>query len=365
MKIPFATVEHIHKELKEELNQAYKEVSESNWFIQGKHCKNFEDNFAKFCGVKHCIGCGNGLDAITIILKAMGIGEGDEVIVPSFTFIATALAVKYAGATPIFVEIDEETALLNPDLIDKAITKKTKAIIAVHLYGQPAQMDKICIIAKKHNLKVIEDAAQAHGAFLENKRVGALGDAAAFSFYPGKNLGALGDGGCITTNDIEIAKKARAIGNYGATFKYHHEFMGLNSRLDELQSAFLNVKLKSLDKWNNERKEIAEKYLKGINNKKISLPIIKNNDHIWHLFVIKCNRRNELQKYLEDLGIGTNIHYPIPMHLQGSFKCFSYTKGDFPIAEKLSDTVLSLPMYSGMKESEIDFIIKAINNFEF
>ncbi|QIB68167.1 DegT/DnrJ/EryC1/StrS family aminotransferase [Aminipila butyrica] len=363
MKIPFATVEYIHKELKESLEEAYKEVFSSNWFIQGEACRKFETNFAQFCGAKYCIGCGNGLDAITIVLRAMGIGVGDEVIVPSFTFIATAIAVTYAGAKPIFVEIDEDTALLNPELIERNITRNTKAIIAVHLYGQPAQMDMICQIAKKYNLKVIEDAAQAHGAFYHDKRVGTLGDAATFSFYPGKNLGALGDGGCITTNDAVIAEKARAIGNYGADIKYHHEYMGFNSRLDEIQSAFLDIKLNSLDRWNNERKELARKYLDGINNEKIYLPIVNNGDHIWHLFVIKCEKRNELKRYLENLDIETNIHYPIPMHLQGAFKQFEYVKGDFPIAEKLSDTVLSLPMYNGMKEAEIEFIIKSINNF--
>ncbi|BAE85104.1 DegT/DnrJ/EryC1/StrS family aminotransferase [Desulfitobacterium hafniense] len=361
MNIPWSTVSYMHKELNEEFQNAFMKVLDSDWFIQGSSVREFEAAYAEFCETGYCIGTGNGLDAITIALKAMGIGEGDEVIVPSFTFIATALAVEYAGAKPVFVEVDPDTSLIDPALIEKAITGRTKAILPVHLYGQPAPMDEIWEIAKLYHLKVIEDAAQAHGAVYKGKRVGALSDAASFSFYPGKNLGALGDAGCITTNDKELAAKIRAIGNYGSETKYIHDYMGVNSRLDEVQAAFLSVKLSHLEKWNRDRKRIAFRYLEEIKNPKIKLPVVKTGDHVWHIFAVRCDERDNLKKYLEEKGIGTNIHYPVPMHCQKVFAHYRLPRGSYPIAEKLADTELSLPIYWGMTDSEINYVINSIN----
>lgn len=356
MKIPFATFQTMHNEIRKSLDSAYKKVIESNYFIQGEECKNFEREFAEYCETKYCIGVGNGLDALFLILKALNIHQGDEVIVPSNTYIATALAVSYVDATPIFVEPDISTYNINPDLIEKKITSRTKAIIAVHLQGRAADMDRINEIAKKYNLYVIEDAAQAHGVLYKGKRVGSFGDAAGFSFYPGKNLGALGDGGCVVTNNEDIAKKVRALGNYGSDYKYHHIYKGNNSRLDELQAAFLRCKLPHLDRWNEDRKRIAKKYIEGIKNPLITLPLKDDDifDHIYHVFVIRCEKRDALEAYLNDKGIGTVKHYPIPMHLQEAYKDLELPKGSFPIAEEISETVLSIPMYYGMIDEECD-----------
>lgn len=366
MKIPFVSFEKMHTELRTNLDEAYKRVLESNYFIQGNECKIFEDKFANYCGVEYCVGVGNGLDALTLILKAMGINVGDEVIVPSNTYIATALAVSNVGAVPIFVEPEISTFNINVDKIKEKISNKTKAIIAVHLQGRPADMDKICDIANEYNLKVIEDAAQAHGARYKGKMVGSLGDAAGFSFYPGKNLGALGDGGCVTTNNKELADKVRALGNYGSDYKYHHIYKGVNSRLDELQAAFLSVKLDSLDKWNEERRKIANRYISEIYNPNIILPLASDDvfEHIYHVFVIRCKKRNDLEKYLNNLGIGTVKHYPVPMHLQGAYADLNIKEGSLPIAEEISRTVLSIPIYYGMTDDEVDFVIHSINNFE-
>lgn len=362
-KIPFATVERIHAQYASELRHAYETVVDSSWFIGGTPCEKFEEEFAQYCGTKYGIGCGNGLDALMLSLRAMDIGAGDEVIVPSFTFIATALAVAYAGATPVFVEVAPETALIDPALIEDAITEKTKAIIAVHLYGQMAPMDQICAIAKKHGLKVLEDAAQSHGAVYQGKRAGSWGDAGCFSFYPGKNLGALGDAGGVVTSDAELAGKVRAIGNYGAEKKYVHDYMGVNSRLDALQAAFLQAKLKHLDTWCAERRDIAGRYLAGIKNPKIKLPVVKHGTPVWHLFVVRCDERDRLQEYLEEQGIGTNIHYPIPMHEQKAFAGYGLPHGSFPIAERLASTVLSIPMFNGMTGEEVSTVIETINKF--
>jgi len=366
MKVPFATFEPMHNEIRNKLDNAYKTVINSNYFIQGKECEEFEKEFAKYCGVKYCIGVATGLDALYLILKAMDIKSGDEVIVPSNTFIATALAVSYVGATPVFVEPDIETFNIDVTKIEEKINEHTKAIIAVHLQGRAADMDSINKIAIKHNLKVIEDAAQAHGALYKGKKVGSLSDAAGFSFYPGKNLGALGDGGCVTTNNKELANKIRALGNYGSDYKYHHIYKGTNSRLDELQAAFLRVKLSYLDKWNKERQNIANRYLNGIKNPLIKLPLRTSNDytHIYHVFVIRCKKRNELEAFLNKNGIGTVKHYPIPMHLQLAYQDLNINEGDLPIAEKISKTVLSIPMYYGMTEEEIEYVIDTINMFK-
>ena len=365
MKVPFVSFEAMHSELQEEMQQAFTDVYNSNWFIQGTQCKKFEEEYAAYCGVKYCVGVATGLDAIYLILRAMEIGAGDEVIVPSNTFIATALAVSYAGATPVFVEPVLENYNIDVTRIEEKITDKTKAIIAVHLQGRCADMDAVCDIAKRHGLKVIEDAAQAHGAEYKGRRAGSLGDAAAFSFYPGKNLGALGDGGCVVSNDEALMKKVRALGNYGSDYKYHHIYQGTNSRLDEMQAAFLRVKLPQLDKWNEERRRIAERYLTEIHNPLIALPVASTEEykHIYHVFVVRCERRDEFEKYLADCGIGTVKHYPVPMHLQEAYKNLNITKGALPIAENISSTVLSLPMYYGMTEEQVDYVIEMVNGF--
>lgn len=365
MKVPFVSFEPMHNEVRKDLDAAYKRVMDSNYFIQGKEYDLFEEEFAKYCNAKYCIGVGNGLDALILILKALDVKEGDEVIVPSNTYIATALAVSYVGATPVFVEPEIETYNINPNLIEEKINNHTKAIIAVHLQGRAADMDTINEIAKKHNLYVLEDAAQAHGTLYKGKRVGTLSDAAGFSFYPGKNLGALGDGGCVTTNNEEIAKKVKALCNYGSDYKYHHIYKGNNSRLDEMQAAFLREKLPHLDKWNEDRKRIAHRYLEEITNPLIKLPLRddKDYDHIYHVFVIRCAQRDELEEYLSSKGIGTVKHYPIPMHMQEAYKDLNIAEGSLPIAEEISKTVLSIPMYYGMTDDEIDYVINALNEF--
>lgn len=365
MTVPFASFRPMHNEVREQLDKAYQMTMERSNFIQGCECKAFEEEFASYCESKYCVGVANGLDALFLILKAYGIGIGDEVIVPSNTYIATALAVTYVGATPVFVEPDISTYNINPELIEKAITEKTKAIIAVHLQGRAADMDSIIKISEKYHLKVIEDAAQAHGVRYKGKRVGSLGDAAGFSFYPGKNLGAMGDAGAVVTNDKELADKIRALGNYGSDYKYHHIYQGTNSRLDELQAAFLRVKLKNLDKWNCARNQIAKKYFEGINNSEITLPLQPDNvyEHIYHVFVIRCDRRDELETYLNENGVGTVKHYPIPMHLQPCYADLNIEKGSYPVAEEISRTVLSIPMYYGMTDEEIEYVIDLLNNF--
>ena len=364
MKIPFVTFKPLEKELDKELREAFERVYNRSWYIEGEEDKNFEENFAKYCNTKYCVGVGNGLDALMLALKALNIGEGDEVIVPSNTYIATALAVTYVGATPIFVEPDIKTFNINPEKIEEKITEKTKAIISVHLYGQPCQMDKIMEIAKKHNLYVVEDCAQAHGAKFNGQVIGSFGDVGCFSFYPGKNLGALGDAGAVVTNNKEIADKVRALGNYGSDYKYHHIYKGNNSRLDELQAAFLDAKLPLLDKVNNERRRVANRYLNEINNDKIILPFVVDNvEPVWHIFGIRSKERDELEKYLNDNGIKTNKHYPIPMHLQECYKDLNIKQGELPIAEEISKTELSIPMYYGMTDEEIEYVIDIINKF--
>lgn len=365
MDIPFVSFEQMHTEIESEMMDKFQEVYHKNWFIQGKELETFEEEFAAYCGTKYCVGCGNGLDALFLILKAYGIGLGDEVIVPSNTFIATALAVSYTGATPILVEPKIENYLINPALIEEKITEHTKAIIAVHLYGQTAPMDEICTIAKKYHLYVIEDAAQAHGATYKGKKAGSLGDAAGFSFYPGKNLGALGDAGAITTNDEELANKVKALGNYGSDYKYHHIYKGYNSRLDEIQAAFLRIKLKYLDKWNANRNETAQRYLNEIKNEKIHMTTVENDmKHVYHIFPIRVSKRDELERYLIQNGIHTNKHYPIPIHRQLAYVNEQTMKDAvLPIAEDISATELSIPIYYGMTDKEIRFIVEKLNEF--
>ena len=364
MNIPFVSFRPMENELSIELLDAFQRVYERSWYIDGEEDNNFEKAFASYCGVKNCVGVGNGLDALSLTLEAMGIGEEDEVIVPSNTFIATALAVTRVKATPVFVEPNISTFNIDPALIEWKITKRTKAIMPVHLYGQPCEMDSIMEIAKRHDLKVIEDCAQAHGATYKNKKVGTFGDAAAFSFYPGKNLGALGDAGAVVTNDDELAKRIRALGNYGSDYKYHHVYLGHNSRLDEVQAAFLSVKLQHLDRMNDERRRIAKLYSDEISNTKIIKPYCdENRVPVWHIYAIRCERRDDLEKYLREKGIGTNKHYPIPIHLQNCYRELDIPKGALPVAEEISETELSIPMYYGMKDIEIRYVIDAINEF--
>ncbi len=365
MKIPFVTFKPMERELDQELRAAFARVFENSWYIGGAEDTAFEEAFAKYCKADYCVGCGNGLDALMLALKALGVGKGDEVIVPSNTYIATALAVTYVGATPVFVEPDINTFNINPLLIEEKITKKTKAIMPVHLYGQACHMDPIMKIAEKYNLFVVEDCAQAHGATYKGKIIGSFGHAAGFSFYPGKNLGALGDAGAAVTSDKALADKIRALGNYGSDYKYHHIYQGVNSRLDELQAAFLSAKLPFMDKMNQNRREIAEKYLQSIQNPSVILPyVMPECQHVWHVFAIRSNRRDELANYLEEKGIGVNKHYPIPMHMQECYKDLGIQQGALPIAEEISATQLSLPLYYGMTDEEINYVIDCINQFK-
>ncbi len=364
MNIPFVTFLPMERELNDELRGAFNRVFSRSWYIEGVEDKAFENSFAEYCGTNCCVGVGNGLDALMLALKALGIGDGDEVIVPSNTYIATALAVTYVGAKPVFVEPDIRTFNINPVFIEAAVTERTKAIIPVHLYGQACDMDPIMKVAKKYSMKVVEDCAQAHGATYKGKKVGTFGDAACFSFYPGKNLGALGDAGAVVTNDEGLANQIRALGNYGSDFKYHHIYKGNNSRLDELQAAFLAAKLPYLERMNAERRRVASLFTAEINNPKVVTPyVLPDCVPVWHIYGIRCAERDALEKYLNKEGIGTNKHYPIPIHLQECYKDLSIPNGALPIAEEISNTELSIPMYYGMTDEEIQFIIDVINSF--
>ena len=365
MKVPFVSFLPMERELSNELRGAFNRIFEKSWYIKGDEDKAFEKAFAEYCGTKYCVGVGNGLDALMLSLKALGVGCGDEVIVPSNTYIATALAVTYVGATPVFVEPDIRTFNINPKLIEENVTMKTKAIMPVHLYGQPCDMAPIMDIAKKHNLYVVEDCAQAHGATYKGQKVGTFGVISGFSFYPGKNLGALGDAGAIVTNSKKLADKVRALGNYGSDYKYHHIYKGCNSRLDELQAVFLATKLPHLDRMNEERRRIAAKYTKGIKNPKVILPYVLDDCiPVWHIYGIRCAERDALEKHLNENRIGTNKHYPIPMHLQKCYKELGINRGELPIAEEISNTELSIPMYYGMTNEEVQYVIDMINLFD-
>lgn len=365
--IKFLDLQKINAPYQEQFQDKMKLVLDKGWFILGDEVKAFERNYAQYCGTNYCIGVGNGLDALVLIFKAyMQLGKlqkGDEVIVPANTYIASILAVLQADLVPVLVEPELETYNLNPNLIEAKITPKTKAILAVHLYGQLAQMSAINTIAKQHHLLVIEDAAQAHGAISnEQIKAGNLSNAAAFSFYPGKNLGALGDAGAVTTNDEALAKVIFSLRNYGSEKKYHNEYIGINSRLDELQAAFLNVKLSNLDFENNRRKAIAKRYLSEIKNDKIVLPSWDLSDnHVFHLLVIRTENRLELQDYLLKNTVETMIHYPIPPHQQKALATWNTLS--FPITEKIHKEVLSLPMSPMMTEEEISFVIQILNNY--
>ncbi|MBU0484133.1 MAG: DegT/DnrJ/EryC1/StrS family aminotransferase [Proteobacteria bacterium] len=365
MKIPFLDLRAAYDELKAELDLAYLRVMQSGWYVMGAELEAFESEFAQYCGVKHCIGVANGLDALCLILQAMDIGCNDEVIVPANTFIATWLAVSSVGATPVPVEPNEKTYNIDVERIEEVISKRTRAIMPVHLYGLPANMGPIQDLAKKYNLQVIEDAAQAHGAEYCEARTGNLGDAAAFSFYPGKNLGALGDGGAIVTNDDCLASKIRLLRNYGSGKKYQHDLKGRNSRLDELQAAFLRVKLSVLDEWNDRRKRVAAYYLKNIKNSQFILPLVEDEFvSAWHLFVIRSFERDSLQAYLSQFGIESLIHYPNPPFLQKSYNEMMQRADSFPLTTMLSGEILSLPIGPHLAEESCEKIVEIIDKFK-
>lgn len=370
--IPFLDLHKINQRYENAFQEKLKNVLKNGWYILGEEVQTFEKNFANYCGTKQCIGVGNGFDALVLIFKAyIQLGKmqkGDEVIVPANTYIASILAILEADLVPVLVEPKLETYNINPDLISEKITSKTKAILAVHLYGQLAEMDKINKIAYQNNLLVIEDSAQAHGAVFEAKsqKAGNLSNAAAFSFYPGKNLGALGDAGAITTNDLELAKTIQSLRNYGSEKKYCNDYIGVNSRLDEIQAAFLNVKLPYLDTDNQQRKAIAKRYLSEIKNEKITLPTVslrgtKQSNHVFHLFVIRTKNRDKLQQYLLENGIETLIHYPIPPHQQKALSAWNNLS--FPVTEKIHNEVLSLPISPVLTKEEVEFIIEILNKY--
>lgn len=354
-----------YQELQVELDSAIARVLASGWFVLGPEVEAFENDFAAYSGAKHASGVANGLDALHLALRAMGVGPGDEVIVPSNTYIATWLAVSQCGATPVPVEPDEATFNIAPSLIEAAITPRTKVILPVHLYGQPAALDPILGIARKHRLKVLEDGAQAHGARYKGTPIGGHGDTVAWSFYPGKNLGAFGDGGAVTTQDAEIADRIRALRNYGSRVKYVNEIQGYNSRLDPLQAAALGVKLKHLEEWNSRRKALARRYNEALTGSQYGLPHVPEwADPVWHLYVIRTPRRDALQACLTERGIGTLVHYPIPPHLQQAYAELGYKRGDFPIAEAMAEEVLSLPMGPHLSFEEQDQVIAALLDFK-
>lgn len=360
--IKFLDLKKINNRYREEIDSRIKNILDKGWYLQGEENENFTKNFANFCGTKFALGVANGLDALNLIIKAYGFGNGDEIIVPANTYIATILAISENGCIPILVEPDIKTYNINPDSIEEKITSKTKAIMVVHLYGQAVQMEKIWKIAKKYNLKIIEDSAQAHGAIYQENRTGNLGDASGFSFYPGKNLGCMGDGGAVTTNDEELFNKIKAIANYGSDRKYHHIYKGVNSRLDEIQAAILDVKLKHLDSDNNKRREISKYYRENIKNSKLILPeTYDEKSHVWHIFAVRTKNRDEFQKYLTEKGIQTIIHYPTPPHKQGAYK--EWNNLSFPITEEIHNTILSLPISPVMTDSEIEKVVEVVNEY--
>lgn len=339
-------------------------VLRSGWYVLGKEVSSFEEEFASYIGTKYCVGLASGLDALWIAFRLLNIGPGDEVLVQGNTYIASVMGITINGATPIFIEPDKHYGM-DPERIEEAITDKTKAVLVTHLYGMASRMDEIVSICKKHNLRLVEDCAQSHGACFNGKMTGSFGDIGCFSFYPSKNLGAFGDGGAITTNDPDLDLACRTFRNYGSQKRYYNEVVGTNSRLDELQAGLLRVRLSHLDELTEEKAKIAEKYNKCLNNPKIKLPsIAKGATCVWHQYVISCNERDRLIKYLDDKGIGTIIHYPIPPHLQECYKYLGYKDGDFPITEQLAKAVLSIPMYNGMTNEEQEYVIDALNKFE-
>jgi dTDP-4-amino-4,6-dideoxygalactose transaminase len=365
MKVPFYDLKAINDAIAPELDTAYQRVLKSGWFILGQELEAFESEFAAYCGARHCVGVGNGLEALHLTLRAMNVGAGDEVIVPANTYIATWLAVSCAGAIPVPVEPDENTFNLDPGRIEAASSARTKAIIPVHLYGQPADMDPINEVAERYGLKVIEDAAQAHGARYKGRRVGSLGHAAGFSFYPTKNLGALGDGGAVVTNDAAVAEKVRVLRNYGSRVKYRNEVKGINSRLDELQAGLLRVKLTRLDEWNAQRRQLAAQYSCEMREVEgVVVPYVPEwAEPAWHLYVVRHPRRDALQQHLEAAGVGAQIHYPVPPHLSPAYSDLACGPGAFPTTEHLDSEVLSLPMFPTMTNEQLAYVSARTSSF--
>lgn len=366
MKVPFLDLKPAYRELQAELDAAWRGVMESGWFILGEEVEGFEREFAAYCGAKHCVGVGNGLDALILILRSCDIGPLSEVIVPANTYIASWLAVSYVGATVVPVEPDSRSHNLDPGLIEAAITSRTRAIIPVHLYGQPAEMEPIRDIARRHGVVVVEDAAQAHGAAYRGERAGNLGDAAAFSFYPTKNLGAFGDAGAVVTNDDALAERVRLLRNYGSRTKYYNEVKGVNSRLDPIQASLLRVKLRYLETWNAQRGKVAQQYLQALSEcSDLILPsVAPATEPVWHQFVVRHRLRDKLQAHLQEAGVGTLVHYPVPPHLSGAYADSGWKRGDFPITEELADTVLSIPMGPHLGDEEIAFVIRTLQEFK-
>lgn len=364
--VKFLDLKMVNERFRGEMETAVGRVLDSGWYLLGKEAEAFETEFAAYCGVKHAIGCANGLDALKLIVKALGIGPGDEVIAPANTYIASLIAISASGATPVLVEPELSSYLIDPAKIEEKITSRTKAVMVVHLYGRSCDMGTINAIAKRHGLKVIEDCAQAHGAVFGDRRVGNMGDAAGFSFYPGKNLGCLGDGGAVTTNEDGLAKKIRALRNYGSDVKYHFPYRGTNSRLDEIQAAWLRVKLPHLDVDNVRRAEIAARYCREIMNPAITLPVAPDGKralmNVWHVFPVRTERRDAFQAYLTEKGVQTVIHYPIPPHRQPAYT--EWHGLSLPITEKIHDTIISLPISPVMTEGEVDEVIAAVNAWE-
>lgn len=365
IEVPYLDLGKIHDEIREELDTAYHQVMDREWFIGGEEDKKFERKFADFCGAKACVGCGNGLDAIRLILLAYGIGKGDEVIVPANTFIATVLAITYVGATPVFVDADITTYNIDIDKIGAKITDRTKAIVVVHLYGRAVNVVQLRKFADKYSLKIIEDAAQAHGAEINGVKTGSLGDAAAFSFYPGKNLGALGDAGAVVTDDIELAEKIRAYENYGSYEKYNHVYKGCNSRLDEFQAAFLTVKLKYLEQWNEERRRIATLYSSRIHNSQIVLPCMPENikESVYHIYPLLVKKRDDFISYLKKNEICANVHYPTPIMMQKAYVEYRVQMEDYPVTKQICAEEVSIPLYPGMTEEQIEWTIECVNRY--
>jgi dTDP-4-amino-4,6-dideoxygalactose transaminase len=365
MNIPFLSFDNTNRQIRADMIAAFTQVFDSKWYIMGKAVERFEAEYAAYNQVPHCVGVSNGLDGLHLCLRALGIGPGDEVIVPSNTYIATVLAVSHVGATPVFVEPDRDTYNINPTLVAAAITPRTKAIMPVHLYGQCCQMDALMAIAQQHGLRVIEDNAQSQGATFNGKLAGSFGAANGTSFYPGKNLGALGDAGAVTTADAEVAHRVRVLRNYGSQKKYYNESIGYNMRLDELQAAFLSVKLQHLAQWTAERQQIADWYnqaLQGIGDV-VTPQVAAGATHVYHLYVIRTAHRNALQQHLAQQGIGTLIHYPLPPHLQAAYRHLGHGLGDFPLAEQLADTCLSLPLFPGLLQEQVQGIASIIQSF--
>lgn len=358
MKVPFVDLQAQYLSIENEINEAIRSVIRDSAFIGGKYHKSFEQNFAGYIGVKHCIGVGNGTDALFIALKSLDIKEGDEVITVANSFIATSEAITMTGARVVFVDCDEQTYNIDVERIEQKITGRTRAIIPVHLYGQPADMDSIADIAHKYDLMIVEDAAQAHGASYKGKNVGTFGHFACFSFFPGKNLGAYGDAGAMMTDDDELARKARMFANHGRTEKYNHEFEGFNSRLDGLQAAILDVKLKHLEKWTERRREVAGMYDKGLRGIVITPEVMHDVRHVYHLYVIRVKNRERTMNCLSEKGISTGIHYPIPLPFLKAYEYLGYRPEDFPVAYKLKDEILSLPIHGSMTDEQIHYVVK-------